>query len=364
MLPLHGAAAGLLAAALGLTSTVPSVERDAPGVPDPAGWGDRRLAAQLVVSCVDMADLDPARRHAAAGLGGVVLLGRPPADLRRELRQVRADARGGVAPFVASDEEGGQVQRLADLIRPLPSARRMGTWSPRRIRATARSYGTAMHRLGVGMALSPVADLADPGSYLDRLGRAFAADPATVARAARAWRLGLRDAGVVAVVKHWPGHGSARNTHTVRARVAPLSLLERRDLRPFDAELADGAPAVMVGHLLSRGLTRGGVPTSLSPRAMRYLRRSAGPDTVVVTDSLSMAAASTVLGLSPARATVRALRAGADLAMPCDAAPLRAVAAVRRALADGELPRRQAVRSARRVLALKAAAGLVTEEHR
>jgi beta-N-acetylhexosaminidase len=114
----------------------------------------------------------------------------------------------------------------------------------------------------------------------------------------------------------------------------------------------------MVGHLLSRGLTTDGVPTSESPRALRYLRQSAGPDTVLLTDSLAMAAASSSLGISPVRATVRALRAGADWAMTCDARPLRAVAAVRRALDSGSLSREQADASARRILALKARWGL------
>ena len=115
---------------------------------------------------------------------------------------------------------------------------------------------------------------------------------------------------------------------------------------------------VKVGHLLSRGLTRDGVPTSLSPRALRYLRRSAGPDVVVLTDSLAMAAASSSLGISPATATVRALRAGADWAMACDASPLRAATAVRRALDAGTLDRQRAEASARRILELKARWGL------
>jgi beta-glucosidase-like glycosyl hydrolase len=71
-----------------------------------------------------------------------------------------------------------------------------------------------------------------------------------------------------------------------------------------------------------------------------------------------MAAASSSLGISPARATVRALRAGADWAMACDASPLTAAAAVRRALDSGRLDRGQADSSARRILALKARSGL------
>jgi beta-N-acetylhexosaminidase len=325
---------------------------------DPARWGDRRLAAQLVVSCVDLAHLDRARRQAAAGIGGIVLLGSPPAHLRTRLAGVRAAARTPVLPFVASDEEGGTVQRLRDVIYPLPSARTMGGWSPARVRRTAHAYAVRMRRLGVRMDLAPVADLRVPGAYIASLGRAFSGDPDAVTSRARAWRLGMRDAGVVTVLKHWPGHGSAANSHTGPARVAPLAELEQADLLPFDRELADGAPVVMVGHLSSTGLTRGRTPASESRRALHYLRAHARPGTVVVTDSLAMAAASSSLGISPVRATVRALRAGADWAMACDAGPMRAVTAVQRALASGRLPRAQAVASARRVLALKARWGL------
>jgi len=340
-------------------ATVQSPTPSAYAGSDPASWSNRRLAAQLVFSCVDVGHLDRARRQAAAGIGGITLLGSdPPARLRARLRDVTASARTPVRPFLASDEEGGTVQRLREVIYRLPSAKTMGTWRPARIRRTAERYGVEMRKLGVRMDLAPVADLAVRGKYIDDLGRAFSADPERVVAADRAWRLGMGDARVATVLKHWPGHGSATNSHTGPARVPPLDRLEGHDLLPFERELADGAPVVMVGHLLSRGLTTGKVPTSLSPRAMRYLRRSAGPDVVVLTDSLAMAAASSSLGISPATATVRALRAGADWAMACDASPLRAVTAVRRALDAGSLDRQQAEASARRILGLKARWGL------
>jgi beta-N-acetylhexosaminidase len=326
---------------------------------DPSRWSTHRLAAQLVFSCVDLDKLDSARRQAAAGIGGITLLGSDaPSHLRARLAGVRDAAPTAVLPFIASDEEGGTVQRLRQVIYPLPSARTMGRWRPARVRRTAHDYAVRMRRLGVLMDLAPVADLAVPGAYIDSLGRAFSSDPARVTARARAWRLGMADAGVLTVLKHWPGHGSAGNSHTGPARIAPLTDLQGHDLVPFDRELADGARVVMVGHLLSRGLTTGGVPTSLSRHALHYLRRSAGPDVVVLTDSLAMAAVTTSLGITSAQAAVRALRAGADWAMACDARPLRAVAAVRRALDAGTLSRPQAEASARRILALKAAAGL------
>jgi len=342
----------LLSGAVAGPATPP---RSVSAVAEVAGWSNRRVAAQLTFSCVDMADLGRARRHARAGIGGIALLGdRPPSELRSRLAGVRRASTTTVAPFIASDEEGGTVQRLGRVLYRLPSARTMGTWSPARVRRTSSAYAVQMRRLGVRMDLAPVVDLAVPGHYIDDLGRSFGADPGRVARRARAWRLGMQDGGVVTVLKHWPGHGAARDSHAGPARTVPLSRLEASDLVPFGRELADGAPVVMVGHLLSRGLTRGGVPTSLSPRALRYLRSTAGPGTVILTDSLAMAAASSALGITPARAAVRSLRAGADWAMACDAGPLQAVAAIRRALEDGTLPRAQAEDSVRRILALKA----------
>lgn len=326
---------------------------------DPATWSGWRLAAQLTVSCLDMSDAGDARRQATAGIGGITLLGsRPSGRLGAQLSAARRAAAQRVRPFVMSDEEGGSVQRLRAAIYPLPSARTMGTWRASRMRSTAHRYAARMRDLGVRMDLAPVADLSVAGSYMTRLHRTFSGDPHRVARMARAWRLGMGDAGVVTVLKHWPGHGSARNSHTGPAAVAPLRRLEHRDMVPFDLELAWGAPVVMVGHLTSRGLTEPGVPASESARALRYLRAKAGDDTVIMTDSLLMAAASSSLGITPARAAVRSLRAGADWALVCDGHPLRAVDTVRDAITSGRLPRARAVASARRIVALKTRHGM------
>ncbi len=127
-------------------------------------WSNGQLAAQLTFSCVDVARWRTARSHAAAGIGGVTLLGTNPSTrLGTQLAKVRAAAPHGVAPFIASDEEGGSVQRLRRVIYRLPSAKTMGTWSDTRIARTAEAYGKRMRTLGVTMNLAPVADLAVRG---------------------------------------------------------------------------------------------------------------------------------------------------------------------------------------------------------
>jgi beta-N-acetylhexosaminidase len=339
--------------------TVAAVSRASYDVHDPSTWTNAALAAELTVSCVDVGDVRRARGQARAGIGGITLLGSDPdRHLRKWLRAARRAAPHHLAPFVMSDEEGGEVQRLRTKIYPLPSAETMGRWHKRHVRRTARKYGARMRTLGVQMDLAPVADLRVRGSYIASLHRAFSHNPATVATMARAWRLGMGDSNVATVLKHWPGHGSARNSHTGPASVPPLDTLERRDMRPFNLELSRGARVVMVGHLTSKGLTEPGVPASESPAALHYLRAKAGPDGVIITDALDMAAASSSLGLSPARAAVRALRAGADWALVCSHHPGRAIAKIRAAIDSGALPRDQAVASSRRIVALKSSYGL------
>lgn len=327
---------------------------------DPGTWENGPLAAQLVFSCVHAGNLGVAAQHAAAGLGGVVVMGRPTdaAGLTAALAGVTAAAPHGIAPMLASDEEGGKVQRLQALLGPLPSASVMGTWPDERIQQTAHDYAVRMRGLGVQMALSPVADLSAPGGYIADTERAFSADPGRAAGAASAWARGLRTGGVVPAVKHWPGHGSAGDSHDTAPTVPPLDVLAGRDLLPFDAVMGVGGGVVMVGHLRSAGLTEPGLPATLSPNAMRVLRERAGPAAVVLTDSVSMAASSSSVGLTPPQAALRALQAGADWAMSC-VDPLGAVATVHAALDRAELPRAAAVASVRRILALKQQTGLL-----
>lgn len=338
----------LAAAALVLPPLPPAAA--APLPPDPAQWTNAQLAAQLVVGGVSMSQLGTARTWVSSGLGGIVLLGTPPSDLRARLTSVRAA--GPVVPVVASDEEGGRVQRLAPAIYALPSAEFMGLYrTPSQVQYRAADYARRMRALGVDMDLAPVADLKVPGYYIERQDRAFAKSPSTVGTFVTAWFKGMRGSRVLTSAKHWPGHGQATDTHTGGATTPPLSTMEDRDMVPFDVVMRAGIPSVMVGHLKVPGLTETGTPASISPRALAYLRARLGPDRLILTDSLSMAAI-TSLGISPGVAAVRALRGGADLALTTSD-PMAVVSRIKASLDSGSYPRSSAIASVRRVLAAK-----------
>jgi len=322
---------------------------------DPATWSNHDLAAQQVLAGVDMSRLPAATAWARAGIGGVIMFGTPPLDLGQQLAAVRAA--GSVPPLIASDEEGGLVQRLTRVIYPLPSAATMGQYdSPAQIQSIAAAYGRRMKALHVDVDLAPVADLAIPGYYMASLGRALSATPSVVSADVIAWDAGMRSAGVLPVIKHWPGHGQASNTHVGAATTPPLSTLQVRDMIPFANALAAGAPAVMVGHLDVPGLT-GGLPATLSPAAYSYLRRVAGPNKLIMTDSVTMGAVTTALGESSPAAAVRALQAGADVIVTDDADPMLEVAAITHALDTGACSRTASIAAVRRMLAAKRLVG-------
>ena len=324
-----------------------------------ASWSNRRLAAQLCFCSVPAPDPLAGRRWARMGIGGIVILGGGArSSIGQDLAAVLRAAPHGVRPFIASDEEGGQVQRLRDVIYPLPSAREMGTWSASKTKATAKDYGARLRKLNVSMVFGPVADLDVPGRYMSSLDRCFSSKPDVVAGHAVAWVTGLRSSRVLSTVKHWPGHGWASDTHADAARVPSLSVLRKYDMVPFERAFDAGVPLVMVGHLRSRGLTGEDTPASLSQGALTYLRERVGDDTLIITDSLSMAATTKALGIKTPAAAVRALKAGADIALFASADPVEVVDAVTAAIKSGRLPREQAEASVLRILELKRAAGL------
>ncbi|MHB1535710.1 MAG: glycoside hydrolase family 3 N-terminal domain-containing protein [Acidimicrobiales bacterium] len=282
-------------------------------------WSLRRRAAQLVVAPVEESDVAAVAPLVSDGVGGVILFGTSaPSDLAAQLAALRSQAEGGVAPLVMTDEEGGGVQRMANLVGDLPWARTMAaTDSPAEVQALAQHTAVAMRSLGVTMDLAPVLDVdggPGPNARHPDGARSFSADPQTAATYGVAFARGLLAGGVIPVVKHFPGLGTASyNTDFGPASTAPLSSLKGRDLVPFQQAINAGLPSVMVSNATVPGLTTG--PASLSRAAVEgLLRHQLGFSGLVITDSLSAGAISAT-GLSPAQASVRAVGAGVDLVL-------------------------------------------------
>jgi beta-N-acetylhexosaminidase len=284
-----------------------------------AGWSTARLAEQTVVIPVDEDDVASITAQVQAGAGGVILFGsQAPADLGGSLAQLVGAAPDGIAPFIMTDEEGGAVERMANLVGSMPSARTMAaTMTAAQIQQLGLTVGRKMRAAGVTMDLAPVLDLDDgPGpSDTDPDGtRSFSAQESIAQSDGLAFASGLRAAGVIPVVKHFPGLGGATgNTDAMAAATLPWSDLQTDGLLPFAAAVRSGVPAVMVANATVPGLTD--IPASLSPTVITgVLRGQLGFSGLVITDSLS-ANAVQAAGYSVPGAGAQALQAGADLVL-------------------------------------------------
>jgi beta-N-acetylhexosaminidase len=288
-------------------------------------------------------------------VGGVLLM-QPDAAfaaaLAPHLAELDALAAHGV--LVATDEEGGVVQRLR-AIAPLDSQEALSQRPPTEVAALLAVHAQVVAATGVDVVLGPVVDVR-PTTGTDPLGegRLFVGGPAEVAGWGSLYVSAWESAGLTPVLKHFPGHGSASgDTHNGHAVTPPLDVLRERDLVPYRVLAGSGA-AVMIGHLEVPGLTDG-LPASLSPAAVSLLRDELGwGDAVVMTDALGMGA----VDLAVPDAAVWAIAAGVDVVMFTQGDQTPAVIdAIAAAIAAGALTVGRVDESAARVAALLEAHG-------
>ena len=327
-------------------------------------WTLARLAAETIVVPVDATAVSTMSSAARDGFGGIILFGSTgPRDFAQRLAAVQSASVSGYPMAVMTDQEGGGVQRLTNLVPSIPWAKSMGSWSAARITAAAKRVGTALVGLGVNVDLAPVLDVdassVFPGPANPDGLRSFSGSPSVVATDATAFAAGLAAAGVVAVAKHFPGlGGSNANTDVAPAHTRPWATLRARDLVPFARAIHAGVPAIMLSNATVPGLTT--LPSSISPIVVNYLRATMGFGGLIVTDSLGAGAISAV-HLSVPAASVAALRAGADevlFGVPSPPATSLSLArqvraAIVAAVVKGTLARTTLVAAAAQVLAAR-----------
>ncbi|MBS0367258.1 MAG: beta-N-acetylhexosaminidase [Proteobacteria bacterium] len=256
-------------------------------------------------------------------VGGVILFSRNYRD-PQQLQELVAAIHAVRSPrlIVGVDQEGGRVQRFRDGFSRLPAMRRIGHEYDLDARAgiqLARSLGWLMaaelRACGVDVSFAPCVDL-DLGVSEVIGDRAFHADAATVGKLAVAWMTGMREAGMAATAKHFPGHGAvvADSHHALpvdRRELADMGA----DLAPYRLLIANSLAAVMVAHVQFPRVDP--APASLSGRWIRdVLRGELRFHGVVFADDLSMGGAA-AWGDIVSRAQL-ALSAGCDMLPVCN----------------------------------------------
>ncbi len=285
--------------------------------------------------------------------------------LTNAFQQTITDA-GGLPLLIAVDQEGGLIAHLTDGFTTFPAPMLItATGDPELAYAVGEAIGRELAAVGINMNLAPVADLeTNPNNPIIQR-RSFGSDPNLTAPIVASFARGLQGAGVLATLKHFPGHGdTSADSHVVLPVVNhPRERLEAVELVPFQAGVAAGAEAVMVAHIWYPALEpQENVPATLSHNIVTgLLREDMGFDGLIMTDALAMDAIDTIYSYEDA--TVMAVQAGVDLLAFGTNAGLQtqgqAIQAVVDAVRAGLIPEERINASVQRILDVKARYGIL-----
>ena len=194
--------------------------------------------------------------------------------------------------LIATDQEGGRVQRITNGVTARPAQKALAGTNPAVLTCSYYGLGRQLRALGVNQDFAPDADVVTTSAGV--IGdRSFGPDPVLDATDVRAAVTGLQDAGVLATLKHWPGHGSTKTDSHAALTVIYQSAHTWRthDLVPFAAS-APIAAGIMVGHLTLPALDPTGRAATFSPTLVAgRLRGQLRYFGLIITDSLFMAPA-------------------------------------------------------------------------
>jgi beta-N-acetylhexosaminidase len=256
--------------------------------------------------------------------GGVILFARNYADpqqlqaLTRSIRELR-----NPHPIIAVDQEGGRVQRFRSGFTMLPPLAALGGMYDKDTAGALKAatelgwlMATEVLQYGLDISFAPVLDT-DYGVSGVIGDRAFHRDPQVVARLGQAYIGGMREAGMAATGKHFPGHGAVReDSHIEKPRdPRPLAELMLTDIVPFERLIPQGLAAIMPAHVVYESVDS--KPAGYSRRWVQdILRAQLKFQGVIFSDDLCMAGGE--LGACHADRAELALEAGCDMVLVCN----------------------------------------------
>jgi beta-N-acetylhexosaminidase len=330
---------------------------------------EQRLGQLIMVAVTAARPAEVNDLVAQRGVGSVLYLGdgwtaAGVTDVSATLRE----SAGPVPPWLAVDQEGGQVARFTGPgFAPIPAATVQGTWEVAQLTSQAQVWGSELSAVGVNLNLAPVVDTVPAETPAQRsankpigaMDRDFGLSPQGNAARARAFIKGMSAAGVGTTVKHFPGLGRVQgNTDfTAQGTADHVASADDPAVQAF-AETFSAQPSMVMMSLATYPTLDPTQVAAFSPVIVgSLLREQLGWDGVVISDSLSAAAVQAV----PVRErAVRLVEAGGDIAVFSSRADAEAAldGLIERAAADPAF-KDKAETAAGRVLQGKQAAGLL-----
>lgn len=291
-------------------------------------------------------------------VGGVILYAHnieDEAQLSAFISQIRA-LNG--SPLLCIDEEGGRVARIANNgnfeVEKFESMGAIGaTGDPQNAYYCGNVIGTYLSRYGFDIDFAPVADVNTNPENIVIGARAFSDDPQVAAPMVTNYLQGLKDAGIVGCIKHFPGHGDTKaDSHYGYAQsLKTWDEMLNCELITFKAGIQWGTQLIMTAHIGTPNVTGSEVPATMSSFILQdKLRGELGYQNIIVTDAMEMGAITQQY--SNAEAAVGTLQAGADIVLGPQNF-VKAFDAVVKAVEDGVLTEQRIDQSVRRILRLK-----------
>lgn len=306
--------------------------------------------------------------HLSVNTDGPLLLRTEPYEAAMTTNLLQQELGHSKVPLIFSvDFERGPSMRLTS-IEAFPQPMAFGaTHNPAYVEQFAKVVAEESRALGIEWNFYPIADVQiNPENPIINT-RSFGEDPAEVSSMVGAYIRGSHEGGMLTTLKHFPGHGDTdTDSHLDLARVsAPLQRLNTVELPPFEAGIQASSDAVMIAHVAFPALEPDAtkIATTSHRVVTGLLRDQMGFKGVIVSDAMEMKGLTKLYppssGNPAGRAAVDAVKAGQDLLeLPSDLEGT--FNGLRQAVKSGEIPRAQVDASVRRLLLVKAKAGLST----
>lgn len=251
-------------------------------------------------------------------LGGVIYFKKnvqSSAQLAELSNEIQFQCRPKDCPqlFISIDHEGGKVNRLVKPFTKFPGQDHLGEiGSPKIAFDFGMVLATELKAIGVNVNFAPVVDVLTNSQNTLMKGRCFSNDPEVCARLGSAVIRGIQKMGVMAVAKHYPGHGdTVLDSHFELPKLSKSwKELESRELIPFRRAIRSKVDGIMTAHILNKSLDDK-YPATLSTATIQYLRNEMRFGKIIFSDDLDMKAVADQFSYE--EASILAIEAGVDV---------------------------------------------------
>ena len=194
--------------------------------------------------------------------------------------------------FISIDEEGGTVSRLPKGGTHFPDALQVGkAGEPGLTYKAGQTIAKELKAAGINLNFAPVLDIVESGENKLLIKRSYGSTPEVVSLHGTSFISGLQSEGVIAVPKHFPGHGNtSQDSHSTLPVIdTDKAAMQSRELVPFKAAIDAGLDAVMVGHIAFPRLDPTGLPATMSNYFLTdVLRKDLGFEGISISDDIEM----------------------------------------------------------------------------